>query len=77
MKEMGSSEFKAQCLAVIDEVAATGAPVLIRKRGRPVAQLIRYLDVEEEYPQFALRGSATIVAEIESPVVPAGEWNEA
>ena len=36
----GSAEFKSHCLRIIDEVAETGQPVLLTKRGRPIAQLI-------------------------------------
>jgi prevent-host-death family protein len=31
--------FKAECLKLVDEVARSGRPVVITKRGRPVAQL--------------------------------------
>jgi PHD/YefM family antitoxin component YafN of YafNO toxin-antitoxin module len=34
MREMKAGEFKAKCLAVMDEVAATGEPVVITKRGK-------------------------------------------
>jgi prevent-host-death family protein len=37
---MAAGEFKAHCLAVMDEVAATGEPVVITKWGEPVAQLV-------------------------------------
>jgi prevent-host-death family protein len=40
MREINASEFKAKCLAILDEVAQTGQPVTILKRGRPIAQLI-------------------------------------
>ena len=32
MRTMAAGEFKAKCLAVIDEVNATGEPLLITKR---------------------------------------------
>ena len=35
-----ASEFKAKCLAVLDEVERTRRSVVITKRGRPVAELI-------------------------------------
>lgn len=35
-----ASEFKAKCLQMMDQVAATGEPILITKRGRPVARLM-------------------------------------
>lgn len=34
-----ASEFKAKCLALMDEVARTGKPVLVTKNGKPVAEL--------------------------------------
>jgi len=37
---MSAAEFKAKCLQAMDEVAETGEPVLVTKRGRPVAQLV-------------------------------------
>jgi len=39
MKTLQASQFKAQCLALLDEVARTGEPVLVTKHGRPVAEL--------------------------------------
>ena len=34
-----ASEFKAKCLKLMDEVAASGEEIIITKRGRPVAKL--------------------------------------
>lgn len=39
MRTIPAGEFKAKCLAVMDEVQATGRPVLVTKRGRPVVRL--------------------------------------
>lgn len=38
-RTMSAGEFKAKCLQVMEQVAATGEPVVVTKRGRPVAQL--------------------------------------
>ncbi len=38
--EMQASEFKATCLALLDQVAATGEEIVVTKRGRPVAKLV-------------------------------------
>lgn len=35
-----AGEFKARCLALLDEVAETGKPLLVTKRGRPVARVV-------------------------------------
>lgn len=39
MRTIKASEFKAKCLALMDEVERTGEPVLVTKNGRPVAEL--------------------------------------
>lgn len=37
---MAAGEFKARCLAVLDDVALSGREVVITKRGRPVAKVV-------------------------------------
>ena len=37
---MSAAEFKAKCLQAMDQVAATGEPIVVTKRGKPVAQLV-------------------------------------
>jgi prevent-host-death family protein len=37
---MKASEFKAKCLALMDEVERTGQSVVITKNGKPVAELV-------------------------------------
>ena len=39
MDTIKAAEFKAKCLALMDEVARTGRPVLITNNGKPVAEL--------------------------------------
>jgi prevent-host-death family protein len=71
---MASSEFKAKCLAVLDEVAATGEPVIILKRGKPIARLVPSLSTSERYPQNEILGSVRIVGDILEPVLPSEAW---
>ena len=40
MKTVAAGKFKDICLQTLDEVAATRRPVVITKRGRPVARLV-------------------------------------
>lgn len=70
MESMNASEFKAKCLAILDEVARTGKSITICKRGRPVARLIPPLEAEVEHPQRSLLGSVKIVGDIVSPLGP-------
>lgn len=37
-----ASEFKAECLKLMDEVAATGEEIVITKNGSPVSALVPY-----------------------------------
>jgi prevent-host-death family protein len=38
-RTVSASQFKAQCLAMLDEVAATGEEIVVTKRGRAVARV--------------------------------------
>ncbi len=41
-----AGKFKATCLALLDEVARTGRPLIVTKHGRPVAQVVPLDDAE-------------------------------
>ncbi len=71
---MTASEFKAKCLAILDEVAETGEPVTITKRGRPTALLSPAIAATEGYPQATLFGTVEVVGDIIEPVLPADSW---
>lgn len=75
MRTMNASEFKAKCLAVLDEVADTGEPLTILKHGKPVAQLVRPVAPEHRYPQESLRGSVRIIGDIISPTTDPEDWD--
>ncbi|HEY4003145.1 MAG TPA: type II toxin-antitoxin system Phd/YefM family antitoxin [Candidatus Xenobia bacterium] len=72
MKQINASEFKAKCLAILDEVEASGEPVTILKRGRPVAQLLPAPKISR--PQDALRGTVTFYGDVIEPVLPPDAW---
>jgi len=40
MRTIPAGRFKAECLALLDEVASTGESLVVTKRGRPVARLV-------------------------------------
>ena len=67
MRTIKASEFKAKCLSIMDEVAATGEPVLITKNGVPITQLIP----ARRRPETlfgALKGSVLYMGDIISPI---------
>ncbi len=59
----------------MDEVERTGEPVMILKRGKPVAQLLPPVQRETLYPQYALRGTLKILGDIIGPPLPADAWD--
>ena len=69
-----ASEFKAKCLAILDQVNSTREVVTILKRGKPVAQLVPPVLQEQGYPQDDLRGSVHVLGDIVTPVLPAEAW---
>ncbi len=67
IREVPAGEFKARCLKLMDEVRTTRQPLLITKRGKPVAKLV---PVEDEAPPLygRMRGTVTIHGDIISPI---------
>jgi len=74
MREVNAAEFKAKCLAILDEVAQQGESVTILKRGKSVAQLIPPTPRHHQFPQQELMGSVSILGDVVSPTLPAEEW---
>jgi len=73
MKTIRAGEFKAKCLKVMDRVQATREPVVITKRGRPVAKLVP-VNTRRDGGFGCLKGVVEIVGDIESPLVAPEEW---
>jgi prevent-host-death family protein len=73
MKQMRASVFKAKCLAVMDDVQATGEPVIVTKRGKPVVKVVAVRPEKDDIFGF-MAGEFEIVGDIESPVVPPSHW---
>ena len=62
-----ASEFKAKCLTLMDEVAASGGDIVITKFGRPVARLVPVR--KQPASSFGKdRGRMTITGDIISPI---------
>lgn len=59
-----AGEFRARCLALVDEVNETGEEIIITRRGKPVARLV---PVERETWK-SLIGSVTWQDDIISPI---------
>lgn len=68
MQIIQASEFKAKCLALMDEVARTGEGILITKNGKPVAELRPLARPRPKSPFGLHKGLIEIKGDIMSPI---------
>jgi prevent-host-death family protein len=64
---IAAAEFKANCLRLMDEVARRRSPIIITKRGKPVAKLV---PIEEQQVDLFgyMAGTAKICGDIVEPI---------
>jgi prevent-host-death family protein len=74
MKTMPAGQFKARCLRVMDEVQSTREPVVITKKGRPVAKLVPATEPTDDF-LGKLSGSMRIVGDITQPIEDPETWD--
>ncbi len=74
MKEIAISEFKAKCLALIDQVQKTKEPILITRFGKPVAEVVPPSPKPVSDWIGSMRDSMKIVGDIVSPASVESEW---
>ena len=68
MHTIKPSEFKATCLAQMDEAAPAGEPLLVTKNGKPVAEL-HPCTVERPASPFGLhKGKTKVLGDIVEPI---------
>lgn len=66
---INAAEFKAKCLKLLDEVAATHQSLVITKRGKPVARIVPIEPDDDERSLFGyMRGTIEINGDIVSPI---------
>jgi prevent-host-death family protein len=68
-RHVPAGQFKAHCLALLDEVAATGRPLVVTKRGRPVAEVV---PIE---PPKSLAGTVKILVSEDELIAPLEDWD--
>jgi prevent-host-death family protein len=77
-KRIAAGEFKAKCLAIIDEVKQSGQEVIITKRGKPAAKLIPFLPPKRHSFIGRLEGIMKINGDPDDlikPVFPEEDWD--
>ena len=74
-EEMSISQLKATCLAVLDKVKRTGNPVLVTRRGIPIATIEPPPPPElKESWLGAFKSKGKIIGDIVSPASDETEW---
>jgi prevent-host-death family protein len=72
MQKIAAAQFKAKCLALMDQVAQSGRAIVITKHGKPVVKLVPASEGEDEI-FGALAGIARVTGDIEN-TAPASDW---
>ena len=68
------SEFKAKCLGLLDRVNRTGQPLLVTRRGEPLAEVVRPALPHPEKWLGSAASTGRILGDIVGPASDAGEW---
>ena len=69
------SKFKATCLALLEKVKRTGEPILVTRKGEPVAQVIPAPLPEKPKSWLgSFQSTGKIVGDIISPPVDESNW---
>ncbi|MBN1904685.1 MAG: type II toxin-antitoxin system Phd/YefM family antitoxin [Deltaproteobacteria bacterium] len=70
MKTMAISQFKAHALKIIDEISQNHEPIIVTKRGKPLAKILPYKETSPSMKPGQL--ADTLIFE-EDIITPLGE----
>jgi prevent-host-death family protein len=74
MKEVAISEFKAKCLALLDQVQKTKEPLLITRFGKPVAEVGPHSAAGRNNWIGSMAGTSRILRDIVGPAGEESDW---
>ena len=75
MEEVSISEFKAKCLAILEQVRKTKKPIRITRFGKPVAEVVPPSpDKKRGNWLGCMKGRMEILGDIMSPATDPEEW---
>jgi prevent-host-death family protein len=74
METISISKFKATCLAVLEQVRRSREPILVTKRGQPIAEIKPPPQAETKPWLGSMAGSAEITGDIVAPAMPHEAW---
>ena len=76
MQEIAISEFKAKCLAVLEQVRATKKPIRVTRFGKPVAEVVPSAPtvIDREKWFGSMKDTMRITGDILAPANDEDEW---
>lgn len=75
MKEVAISEFKAKCLAMLNQVQKTRQPIRVIRHGKPVAEIVPPSPTVDRSAWIgSLEGSMKFLGDIVAPASDEDEW---
>lgn len=76
MRSVTVTDFKAHCLAMLDDVARTGESLVLVRRGKPIARVVASSTLAPaRSPAERLAGTVTIHGDLVAPVLDPGDWD--
>jgi len=78
MQEVAISEFKAKCLALLEQVQKTKKPLRVTRYGKPVADIVPPAPPKNDGSWIgSMKGTMEILGDIVSPVMDESDWEAA
>ena len=74
MREIAISEFKAKCLALLEQVQKTKNPIRITRFGKPVAEVVPTSPAPMPDWMGSMKDSIEIVGDVVSPANQESDW---
>jgi prevent-host-death family protein len=74
MIEVAISEFKAKCLALLEQVRRTRQPIRITRHGKPVAEVVPPTALQDRASWIGSMKDSKIIGDIISPANDEDEW---
>jgi len=75
MQEVAISEFKAKCLALLEQVQKTKKPLRVTRYGKPVADIVPPAPPKNDGSWIgSMKGTMEILGDIVSPVMDESDW---
>ncbi len=75
MEKVAISEFKAKCLALLEQVRKTKQPIRVTRFGKPVADVVPAVPAREPADWLgSMADTLEILGDIVSPVIEETDW---